>query len=297
MQRQNFSTLAVVGSPRNSQSYTTHSQIYHYLIKQGKEVLLEQELAQHLQDIPSTCFVSDQEIAAKAQAIICVGGDGNMLRAALRFGAAQIPLIGVNKGNLGFLTDIDPHEVETALDKLLDANNYYIEQRTILQAEFIEANQQVSQYDVFNEVAILGSREQRIVEVEVYVDGKFAFGMRGDGLIIATPTGSTAYNISAGGPIVHPGVNCVILTPMAAHSLSVRPVVIPTSSEIEIHFKKDTTAESIDIYCDGQLTHPEFKDTRMLVRSASHTIPMIHFNDYNYYGVLAKKLNWSRRLF
>ncbi|RIY33980.1 hypothetical protein CKF54_01825 [Psittacicella hinzii] len=299
MQENIFNVFAIVGEPRNPNSLITHKQIYNFLKEKGKVVLIEQGLKKQLPEIEEVAFVADEVINQRADLVICVGGDGNMIRAALRFAPHNIPLIGVNKGNLGFLTDIDPQDTSLSLERLLSPENYYIEERNTLEVSFFdEVDHKIEEkVNIFNEIALLGSRDNRILEVEVYVDKKFAFGMRGDGLIVSTPTGSTAYNLSTGGPIVHPLLHAVILTPMNAHTLTSRPVVIPATSEIDILFKKDVTAETFDIYCDGALTHASTATSHISIKSTDFSVKMVHFNDYNYYSILAKKLNWSKRLF
>ncbi|MFC6277387.1 NAD(+)/NADH kinase [Psittacicella hinzii] len=299
--KQKFLHFAIVGMPRHQQSFNAHLEIYRFFKQRNLKVYVDQQLQDFLPEVITADFASEQEIVEFADVIIVVGGDGNMLRAALRFSGHDIPLIGVNKGNLGFLTDIDPEHISEYLEKLLDPANYYLEYRNTIRAEFIETecleNKKSHSVTIFNEIAIQGSRDQRIVEVEVFVDKKFAFGMRGDGLIISTPTGSTAYNLSAGGPIVHSSLHALIITPMNAHTLSSRPIVIPATSEINIVFKQDAVPETVDIYCDGLLTHPSFTKNEIIIHPSTAQIPMVHFNEYNYYSVLAKKLNWSRRLF
>ncbi|RIY32445.1 hypothetical protein CJP74_04475 [Psittacicella melopsittaci] len=297
MLNKEFNTFAIVGLPRNQQSLVTHLEVYKFFHDLGKKVYLDQQLRQEFPDLDEQVFADEQTIGANADLIICIGGDGNMLRAGLRFAKYNIPLIGVNKGNLGFLTDIDPYGVTDSLERLLNKDNVYIEERNTIGVSFLENDECGQEVNVLNEIAILGNRENRIVEVEVFVDRKFAFGMRGDGLIISTPTGSTAYNLSIGGPIVHPSLHAVILTPMNAHTLSSRPIVIPATSEIDILFKRDVTADAVDIYCDGVLTHHSLITSQITIKPTNVTVKMVHFNDYNYYSILAKKLNWAKRLF
>ncbi|RIY34593.1 NAD(+)/NADH kinase [Psittacicella gerlachiana] len=297
MSQKIFESFAIVGFPRNQQSFKTHLEIYQYLKKRGKKVFIDKLLQEEFLEVEPEDFVDEEVIGHQADLIICVGGDGNMLRAGLRFAKYQIPLIGVNKGNLGFLTDIDPYDITFSLERLFDPKNYYLEERNSLSVTFFDNQEQDKEFNVLNEIAILGTRDNRIVEVEVYVDSKFAFGMRGDGLIISTPTGSTAYNLSTGGPIVHPSLQAVIITPMNAHTLSSRPIVIPATAQIDILFKKDINAEVVDIYCDGVLTHPSLTTSQVSIKPAALAVKMVHFNDYNYYNILAKKLNWAKRLF
>lgn len=295
-----ITTIAICGTPRSADGYLTHLELYRSLVARGIKVVIDQSIAHYLEKIPQGVFYPCGELEKIADLFMIVGGDGNMLKQAVKHHQAKVPMIGINRGNLGFLAEIAPDQIDYYLDEILERKNYYIEPRSLLAMGFLEANEQPAhsqQNFALNEICLTSSAKCRIVECDVYIDKRFAFKLRSDGLIISTPTGSTAYNLSAGGPIVHSSLDCMILTPVNAHSLTSRPVVIPGNSEICLKFKQDATLHNIEVYSDGNLIKTTKHDEEVKIKLSDRKVYIMHHKDFDYYQVLANKLNWAKSLF
>ncbi len=289
----NFKNIAIVGKPRRHNALETHLAVYNWLRGRHYKVLVEERIAQEL-NLPNG--VTLEEIGQQAHLIIVIGGDGNMLGMARFFSKYNIPLIGINRGNLGFLTDIDPVTVFEQLYSCLERKEFFIEERFLLEA-YIERNGKIIENNnALNEVRITPYNIRKIMEFEVYIDGKFAFSQRADGLIISTPTGSTGYSLASGGPILTPNMNAMALIPMYPHTLSGRPLVIDGESEISLRFSENNLDE-LQLSCDNQVHFPFSKDERIIVRKCEDHLQLLHLNDYNYFSVLGTKLGWLKKLF
>ena len=219
-----------------------------------------------------------------------------MLGMARRLAEYQVPLIGINRGNLGFLTDIAPHSTFEQLHNCIERGEFVIEERFLLEARIERNGKIIATNNALNEVVIHPTQVARIIEFEVYIDGKFAFSQRSDGLIISTPTGSTAYSLSAGGPILTPNMNAIALVPMHPHTLSSRPLVIDGDSQISLRFAQ-YNQPSLEVSCDGQYDLPFTPEDRIIVEKSPNKLRLLHLKDYNYFTVLGSKLGWSSKLF
>lgn len=300
MNTKQYQIIAISGYPRKAESYAAHLTVYNYLVSQGVQVVVEEQLHPYLPELPCEVFKSPEYIAqhSGAQLMVVIGGDGNLLKSAIRYAPFDLPVIGVNKGNLGFLAEIAPEQIEESLARLLYQQDHYHDLRTVLDINVCNPQGKIDYHNTaLNECAIVGSTDHRIVECEVYIDGRFAFSMRGDGLIVATPTGSTAYNLSAHGPIVHSSLDCLLITPINAHTLTSRPVVVPATVQIEVRFPNKSMHGAIEIYHDGQRAHTKIDDNCVVIKSAFKRAKIVHFCDYDHYAVLAQKLQWGRSLF
>ncbi|AHG79111.1 inorganic polyphosphate/ATP-NAD kinase [Mannheimia varigena USDA-ARS-USMARC-1388] len=288
-----FEVIAIVGTPRHDAAFETHLAVYNWLKDRDYSILVEKEVATQLQLAESYCL---DEIGQRAELVIVIGGDGNMLGIARALAKYRVPLIGINRGNLGFLTDIAPQTAFEQLYSCLVKNEYIIEERFLL-AAYIERNGKIiSLNNALNEIVVHPTQVARIIEFEVYIDGKFAFSQRADGLIVATPTGSTAYSLSAGGPILTPNMNAIALVPMHPHTLSSRPLVIDGDSQISLRFAKYNTPD-LEVICDGQEKMSFSPEDRVLVRKSPDKLQLLHLKDYNYFTVLGSKLGWASKLF
>lgn len=289
-----FKTIGLVGRPRHDVTLQMHKNIYQWLQERGYQVLVEEEVGKSL-DIAACDLATLDEIGQQAQLAIVIGGDGNMLGRARILSKYGIALIGINRGNLGFLTDIDPKNAYAQLQACLDGE-FFVEERFMLEVEVIRDGKVISTGNAINEVVIHPAKIAHMIDFHVYIDGKFAFSQRSDGLIIATPTGSTAYSLSAGGPILTPQLNAIALVPMFPHTLSSRPLVIDGNSEISLRFAEYNIPQ-LEVGCDSQLTLEFNSDDIITVRKSPNKLRLLHLQNYNYYNVLSSKLGWLKKLF
>lgn len=229
------------------------------------------------------------EEAAQADVAIVVGGDGTLLSVARRLAAHEVPLVGINQGRLGFMTDIARADMLPAIDRLL-AGEFAADRRTLLDARVLRDGQEAFATLALNDVVMNKGDLGRMIEVEVRVDGEFLYVLRADGVIAATPTGSTAYALSANGPILQPGVPGFALVPLCPHALTHRPITIADTCRIEMRLLAPYTAR---VHCDGQ-SHFDARpgDIVRLARSAHH-VTLLHPPGYSYFAMLREKLHWS----
>ncbi len=290
-----FNVIAIIGKPREKKAIQTHKELYYWLTTAGYQVLIDDRLTSILEDIPDTQFASLVEIGKIADLAIAVGGDGNMLGAARILSRFDISVIGVNRGNLGFLTDLDPEDFQPALLAVLNGE-YIEEERFLLETEVHRHNEIKSHNAAFNEVVLHPGQVARMIEFDVYIDNIFAFSQRSDGLIISTPTGSTAYSLSGGGPILSPSLSAISLVPMFPHTLSARPLVVDSKRHIKLVVSESCRGTQ-EISCDGQVTLPVTPGDEVHIYQSPNTLSLIHPKDYSYYHVLRKKLGWASKSF
>ncbi|MGF1739511.1 NAD(+) kinase [Vibrio profundum] len=290
-----FEVIAIIGKPRDQQAIQTHKELFLWLSSEGYQVLIDERLADTLNDIPAEHFATLVDIGQQANLAIVVGGDGNMLGAARVLSRFDISVIGVNRGNLGFLTDLNPEDFKAALKEVL-AGHYIEEQRFLLEAEIHRHGQVKSHNAALNEAVLHPGQVAHMIEFEVYIEGSFAFSQRSDGLIIATPTGSTAYSLSGGGPILSPSLNAISLVPMFPHTLSSRPLVVDGQKTIKL-IVSPTNKGTLEIKCDGQISLPVSPGDEIHIYQSPDKLRLIHPKDYSYYHVLRNKLGWSSKLF
>ena len=231
------------------------------------------------------------ELVRAADLFVVLGGDGTMIGAARLIGDAETPVLGVNFGTLGYLADFTVEDMLPALELVL-AGDYTIDRRLMLAAT-VERNGEPLLHDrVLNDVVISKSALARIIEIETRIDQKFVSRFRADGLIVSTPTGSTAYNLSAGGPVIYPSMNAVVITPICPHTLSNRPLVVPDDAEFELTLK--TQREEVALTLDGQVGMPLEYEDRVTVRKSRTGFNLIQAHTRNYFDVLRNKLKWGR---
>ncbi|NLS14106.1 NAD(+) kinase [Vibrio sp. SM6] len=290
-----FNVIAIIGKPRNQQAVQTHRDLYEWLIAMEYEVLIDDRLANTLTDVPKAHFASLVDLGQRADLAIVVGGDGNMLGAARILSRFDISVIGVNRGNLGFLTDLDPDNFHQPLQTVLDGH-FIAEERFLLEAEIHRHDQVKSRNAALNEVVLHAGQVAHMIEFEVYIDNSFAFSLRADGLIVATPTGSTAYSLSGGGPILSPSLNAMSLVPMFPHTLSSRPLVVDGKRQIKLVVSPENRGTQ-EISCDGQVSLPVTPGDEILIFQSPNVLKLIHPQGYSYYHVLRNKLGWSSKLF
>ncbi|CAM3053502.1 NAD(+) kinase [Vibrio mytili] len=287
--------IAIIGKPRDQQAIQTHKELYQWLTAEGYKVFIDDRLAAILDDIPSSQFASLVELGKNADLAIVVGGDGNMLGAARILSRFDVAVIGVNRGNLGFLTDLSPDDFQASLKAVLDGE-YIEEERFLLEAEVHRHGQIKSHNAALNEAVLHPGQIAHMIEFEVYIDDSFAFSLRADGLIISTPTGSTAYSLSGGGPILSPSLNAISLVPMFPHTLSSRPLVVDSKRRIKLVVSPDNRGTQ-EVSCDGQVSLPVSPGDEIHIYQSPNVLKLIHPKDYSYYHVLRNKLGWSSKLF
>ena len=241
-------------------------------------------------DLPLPTLPRDA-MNARHDLIVVVGGDGSLLSAARMAIQVNVPVIGINRGRLGFLTDILPHELEVRLGAVL-AGKYHQENRFLLHARIHDEETVYFEGDALNDVVLSRGNETHLIAFDVYVDNQFVSHYRSDGLILATPTGSTAYALSAGGPIMHPQLNAIVMVPMFSHSLNTRPLVIDGKSTVELRISHRNESK-LQISCDGHESSYVQPGQQVSIEKNAQQLQLLHPIDYHYYDTLRIKLGWG----
>ena len=267
-----FRRILLIGKLRSAEIESSLSELRDFLRKRGCEVLAEGE--------------------TRADLAIVVGGDGTMLTAARELVRHRVPLVGINQGRLGFMTDIGQHDMQAGVGAILDGK-YALEERTLLEAEIKRAGKSVLSTIALNEAVIGKGSQGRLIEFELSVDGEFVYRLRADGIIVTTPTGSTAYALSAQGPILHPAVPALTLVPLNPHTLSARPVSVSDRSVIEIVMVHSLDARA---HFDGLALADMAEGDRLVLRRSADVVRFVHPPGYRYFATLREKLGWSEAI-
>jgi NAD+ kinase len=285
-----FQTVALLARKSNLDNVAT-LQMVAATIKQHKlKVVVEQETASLLPklDLP---IVTREQLGLHADLFIVVGGDGSLLNAARCAANCDKPVLGVNRGRLGFLTDVHPDEFVSQFGKVL-AGHYVEEQRFLLDA-FIGMQDNLEYFDsALNEVALLPGDVAHMIEFSILVDGQFVCSQRADGLLVATPTGSTAYALSSGGPILHPQLDAIAIVPICPHTLTSRPIVLGGNSEVTL-IVDSYRYNAPQLSCDGHMRRAVKANETIVIRKKPRPLRLIHPSDYNYFDTLRSKLHWE----
>ncbi len=288
-----FPTIALIGKYNSPEIAGPVMKLARFLEKRGVKVLIDRLTATHIPDCPYAVLVLD-ELGREADLAIVIGGDGTMLNIARTFAPSDVALVGINQGRLGFLTDISLDTMFETITAILDGQ-YVTEERMLLESAVWsgENGKQEQVFDVlaFNDVVVAKGNSGGLVEIEVRIDGQFIYNQRSDGLIVATPTGSTAYALSAGGPIVHPALSVMALVPVSPHTLSNRPIVIGGDSTVEIVVRSNGDPRA---HFDSHSHFDLREGDRIVVRRYAHTIKLLHPVGHSYYAMLREKLRWNR---
>jgi NAD+ kinase len=284
-----FQTIGIIGKPSDAGITDTITRVCAYLVAENYRVFVAENSATFVQNIRvQTCDVL--ELGERCDVVIALGGDGTFLAAARAIVAHDIPLIGVNLGRLGFLVDISPSALPETLAEIL-AGNFSEEKRYLLRAKIIRNEKVIHEETAVNEIAIHRWITPSMIEIITKIDGVFLNSQRSDGLIIATPTGSTAYSLSAGGPILYPSLHALVLVPLNPHTLSNRPIVIHDSAEIEISFCQNKQINAL-VTCD----HIEIPDVlisdKILITKEPLPIRILHPTGHDFFEILRNKLDW-----
>ena len=290
-----ISTVAIVGRSDHAGVVETLGRLSRFLANRTLEVVFDKVTADLLGlDSGRTRVFSRAEISGHCDLVIVVGGDGSMLGMAKYIASEEIPVIGINRGRLGFLTDVLPDEIEETLSPVLDGN-YTVEKRFLLDVHLRHGDRLMALGSALNEVLLHPGEAAHMLEFELFIDDRFVHSQESDGLIVATPTGSTAYALSAGGPIMHPGLNAIVLVPMYPHSLSSRPLVIDGDSEIRLNVSARQSLQP-QISCDGDIKHSVISGDELVVRKNPVALKLIHPLKHSFYQACRSKLGWGSRL-
>jgi NAD+ kinase len=287
-----FQTVGIMGKPRNAESADTIRALHSLLVQAGCRALLQDNIGDEL-GFDTRDRMPAWDLVDACDLVIVVGGDGSMLNAGRMLADKGVPVLGINRGSLGFLTDIPPSQME---DKVLEvlSGRYVRGERFLLDAQVSRHGDRVGSSKALNDIVLFPGEIARMIEFDVYVDGQFVYNMRSDGLIVATPTGSTAYSLSGGGPILHPRLNALVLVPMFPHILSNRPIVIDGDAKVEVVVSAHNQSYP-QVSCDGQVQIPVSPGDTLSVRKADKALQLLHPEDYDYYHILRTKLGWSAK--
>ena len=289
-----FRTVGLIGRPGvNPQVEETLMSLLAYLDSRNINVILDDATSSNIA-AGAHQRANRKILGETCDLVIVVGGDGCLLGAARDLARHKVPLLGVNRGRLGFLTDIHPTEIEARMDEVLQGE-YTVEHRFLLEAQIRRDGKMMGENSALNDVVFHSGNSVKMLEFELYVDGDFVYRQRSDGLIMSTPTGSTAYALSGGGPIMHPRLDAIVLVPMFPHTLSSRPIVIDGNGEIKI-FVSPTNDFKPLLNCDGQgglMVEPE---DWLYIRKRSHPLKLLHPKTHSFYEACRSKLGWSEVL-
>jgi len=284
-----FSRIGIITKPEAESVRETLLLLFNYLKQRHCEVLVDE-------CVPATInqyFPSGprEEIGQRCELVIVVGGDGTILSAVRSLAPFNVPLLGINVGRLGFLADISSSQMETSLNEILDGN-YCEEKRFLLACEVIRDEQVIFSCDAFNDAVVHIRDVARMIEFETRINHSFVNHQRADGMVVSTPTGSTAYALSAGGPILHATLDAITLVPISPHTLSSRPIVVDASSQIDILIcnTKGGVAQSS---CDGHISTDVHVGDHIKIRRKPGRITLLHPPEHNYFEILRAKLHWS----
>lgn len=281
-------TIGAIVGPKKPEALAVVCDLRRWCDERGIELRAAGQIAAETNCAPLA--VSDGELTEDLDLVVVLGGDGTMLGAARLVGARQIPVLGVNFGWLGYLTEFTLDEMFPALEDVR-AGNFFVEQRMMIDVELNRGDRIAVSHRALNDAVVNKAAPARMIELECYINGMFVNGFRADGMIVATPTGSTAYSLSAGGPIVHPSMSAILLTPICPHMLSNRPVVVPGESVVDLIFKR--AEEELMLTIDGQSCVSLLSDDRITLRRSSTTFNLVRPTNRNYFEVLRTKLKWG----
>ena len=287
--------IGIIAKRNSPEAIALAGALAEWLRPKGIEVTFEKEVGEVLSPPVSGPFlnlVDRKELSKRVEMIIVLGGDGTLLSVARQVVGLNIPILGVNLGGLGFLTEISIEEVYPVLDKVLEGE-YRADQREVIHVAVIRKGRTLAEYTVLNDAVINKGALARIIDLETTINGEHLTTFKSDGLIISTPTGSTAYNLSAGGPIVYPTLDCIIITPICSHTLTNRPIVIPDEVIIRVILK--TRQQEVILTLDGQQGFPLEFDDEVEVKKSDARILLIKSPHRHFFGLLREKLKWGER--
>ena len=282
-----FSTIGIFSKDNDERIESTLKTLHAFLIEKKFNIVAESGAAKilNVKALPKDQFCDCIDLA------IVVGGDGTLLKAGRLLADKDVPVIGINLGRLGFLVDILPNEIAEQLTHMLNGE-YTTEIRSLLHAEAFRGKKSLGDGIALNDVVLHVRNDIRMIEFTTHIDDHFVNRQRADGIVVATPTGSTAYSLSSGGPIIHPGLDAVVLVPICPHTLSNRPLVVSNKSQINIKMCKSRNVDA-RLSFDGQSNIELKAGDKVVIRHKAHTLKLMHPKGYDYYNILRNKLGWS----
>jgi NAD+ kinase len=286
--------IGIVLKPNQPDALKTVCELVSWLNERGIALVGTPEIERQRILDETGCAVEQiprEQMAANVDLILVLGGDGTMIATSRMLDDREVPVLGVNYGGLGYLAEFRIEELYQALESIL-SGNFRLDRRVMLDVELRRGGEIVTQNRVLNDVVINKSALARIIEIDAYLNQHFVNSFRADGLIISTPTGSTAYNLSAGGPVIFPSMNAVVITPICPFTLSNRPIVVPDNATIELLLKTDQ--EEVTLTLDGQVGFSLKVEDRVVIRKSSVTFHLVQPSNRNYFDVLRDKLRWGR---
>ncbi|CAN5719415.1 NAD(+)/NADH kinase [soil metagenome] len=284
-------TVGIVVKPDHADALRTAFELKAWLVVRGLDVHEHPYVSDEPVDMRPGEDLSAADGLTTSDLVVVLGGDGTMIAAARLIGDSECLVLGINYGSLGYLTDFRIEEMYAALEAIF-AGNYEVDRRVMLTAEHWRADEMLAKGRVLNDVVINKAALARIIEIEVNLNGLFVNSFRSDGLIVATPTGSTAYNLSAGGPIIFPSMNAIVITPICPFTLTNRPIVVPDEAAIELKLENEN--EGVFLTLDGQTGFEMRSGDRALIRKSGTTLNLVQPPNRNYFDVLRNKLKWGR---
>ncbi|MED5390116.1 MAG: NAD(+) kinase [Pseudomonadota bacterium] len=289
--QEKFRNIGLIARSESEQALYSLRQLIHFLNGRDCTVILDKNIAGNLPEMGLQA-ASAAQMGEACDLVIVVGGDGSLLGAARTLSRFNVPVLGVNRGHLGFLTDILPSEIESRVGQVLDGD-YTTEKRFLLDMEVRRGKTVVGEGCALNDVVLLSGDSVHMIDFELVIDGHFVYGQRSDGLIISTPTGSTAYALSCGGPIMHPKLDAMVMVPLNPHTLTSRPLVVAGDSEIKIHITTEKVRPLVS--CDGTAGIRLQVDDVIAIRKRPHRLHLIHPPGHDFYQACRSKLGWSTR--
>ena len=288
-----FKKIGIIGKYQESRVKDEVRELCQYLTRKNREVFIDNLTAENVSDLGYE-VLSRQELGNLVDLCIVVGGDGTLLNAARSLANHDVPLLGYNLGRLGFLTDISPEDMCEKFEQIL-AGDFVEEPRGLLHTSIYRQGELINQGCAFNDIVVHKWNGARMLEYETFIDGQFINSTRSDGLIVSTPTGSTGYALSGGGPILHPSLHAIVLVPICPHTMTYRPIVVYADSEVEI-IVKDCNQSEAQVTCDGQINLGLQSEDKIIIKRHKHLIRLIHPKSYDYYAILRAKLHWGKHL-
>jgi len=286
-------TLGIIAKNKDKAVIETVKTLYDFLIKKSYLVMLDQSTEDLFIDANAT--ITDRNTLGKnCDMAIVVGGDGTFLSAVRSLVEFDIPIMGINLGRLGFLVDISPDDIQLHLEQIL-AGNFVEEQRILLQSQVIRDGHVISEADALNDVVVHIRDVARMIEFKTYINEQFVNHQRADGLVVSTPTGSTAYSLSSGGPLLHANLDAIVLVPICPHTLSNRPLVVNADSNVEIIIG-DSKQSTAQVTYDGQTAFDVKPGDKISIQRKQKKVRLVHPSNYDYYEILRAKLRWSEQL-
>lgn len=287
-------TVGLIIKPNQPDAISVVRRINELLNKRGVELIGEEGFVHALLNQQTQCqirILGREEFIETSDLVLVLGGDGTMIATARLIGESELPVLGVNYGRLGYLAEFKLEELFTALMSVVDGD-FILDSRVMLKAELYRAGELVTNHRVLNDVVISKSALARIIEIEIRLNGLFVNTFRADGLIVSTPTGSTAYNLSAGGPVIYPSMQAIVITPICPHTLSNRPLVIPDDAAIEVRLSR--LPEEVALTLDGQIGITLETGDRVLIGKSQTSFNLVQPPNRNYFDLLRDKLLWGK---